>query len=131
MLWSVAGAVEALPSEDCILTPEAEAAAAAKAKQISLAGALRVHVAAAAAGDDGVQGDAKYGVLEDGDVPGGKALLEHLQGSAVGEEVAAVAGAAVRSAVDGLWAAMKKKEYGEEERETRKRRRNDKKVKAK
>ncbi|CAI5930335.1 unnamed protein product [Closterium sp. NIES-64] len=151
-IWTVTGAAESLPSEDSVMTPEAEAAAAATAARIALAAVARVlvlsvgHAAAHAADQtaenaaadatgasggvaEGASADVKYKVLADGEVPGGKDLLASLQGSVSGD-VAAVAREAAKGVVDGLWGAMKKKEYGEDERECRKRRRNDKKLKA-
>ncbi|CAI7769774.1 unnamed protein product, partial [Closterium sp. NIES-54] len=147
-IWTVAGAAESLPSEDSVVTPEAEAAAAATAARIALGAVARVlvlgvapaaaHPAEGSAGNasgslggetEGASVDMKYEVLGDGEVPGGKDLLAALQGSVSGD-VAAVAREAAKGAVDGLWGAMKKKEYGEDERECRKRRRNDKKLKA-
>ncbi|CAI5469147.1 unnamed protein product [Closterium sp. Yama58-4] len=106
-IWTVAGAAESLPSEDSVMTPEAEAAAAATAARIALA-------AVAPSGGE-AEGDSvgmKYQVLADGEVPGGKDLLAALQGS-VSEDVAAVAREAAKGAVDGLWGAMKKKDLGE------------------
>ncbi|GJP77358.1 hypothetical protein CLOP_g7765 [Closterium sp. NIES-67] len=159
-IWTVAGAAESLPSEDSVVTPEAEAAAAATAARIALAAVARILVlspapAAAAAATEGAtagaagaaadaagdttgalrslnqedSGSEKYQVLPDGEVPGGNDLLVALQGSVL-EDVADAAREAAKGAVDGLWGAMRKKDYGEDERESRKRRRNDKKSKA-
>ncbi|CAI7894001.1 unnamed protein product [Closterium sp. NIES-53] len=119
-IWTVAGAAESLPSEDSVVTPEAEAAAAATAARIALGAVARVlvlgvapaaaHPAEGSAGNasgslggetEGASVDMKYEVLGDGEVPGGKDLLAALQGSVSGD-VAAVAREAAKGAVDGL-----------------------------
>uniref|UniRef100_A0A1J3FI06 tRNA (guanine-N(7)-)-methyltransferase non-catalytic subunit n=1 Tax=Noccaea caerulescens TaxID=107243 RepID=A0A1J3FI06_NOCCA len=65
-------------------------------------------------------------VLEDGQIPGGTKLLEHLQGKVrVEESVMSAAAEAVREAMSSL---LMKKQYSDEKRELRKRTRNDKKT---
>ncbi|KAL8170284.1 hypothetical protein V2J09_022088 [Rumex salicifolius] len=66
-------------------------------------------------------------VLEDNSVPGGKLLLEKLQGRvSVDDKVLSAAAEAVRLAMTNL---LTKKQYSEERRDFRKRGRNDKKMK--
>ncbi|GAB4830403.1 hypothetical protein Ancab_020040 [Ancistrocladus abbreviatus] len=68
-------------------------------------------------------------VLEDVEVPGGEQLLEKLQGSTfIESKIISAAADAVRGAMSNL---LIKKQYTEEKREFRKRRRNDKKFRRK
>ncbi|KAL5561703.1 hypothetical protein UlMin_031450 [Ulmus minor] len=66
-------------------------------------------------------------VLEDDEIPGGRKLLENLQGSlSFDEEVFTAAAEAVKTAMSNL---LIKKQYSSEKREFRKKTRNDKKIK--
>ncbi|CAM6089284.1 unnamed protein product [Calypogeia fissa] len=139
-LWLVAGAAETVDSSDRSVTPEEIAAAESRAHAIAQTAVARVsllrkfsspspNVVPKSSGDEEEAAEC-YELCDSDAMPGGKMLLQALQGSSSSrvdsatEEVALAAEAAELS----MRKLLTKRQYTIQQRENRKRMRNDKKL---